>query len=217
MNYTLNELQQMADTLKIEYHTNIGITKLEERVTKAALEMGTSIEELYSSINKQPTKDNTIMVKPEETLDPIMEKEIERLKNLTFNNNQKTNSAITSKRNEAKSLKEANRLIRVLIIPNNKNKTSYQSDIFTVSNASMSITKCVPFNVPTHIPMMMYNMLKEKKCQVYHKKKSPNMFNVENTIVKLIDEFNITVLPPLTTDEFLAIQQKQLAEGMGND
>lgn len=105
--------------------------------------------------------------------------------------------------------KNAMKLVRVKIACNNPNKTNYTCEIFTVKNSQIEIKKCVPFNVKTHIPQIMYNMLKDKECTIFVTKRVDGR---PVTKTKLIKEYNIEVLPPITTEELEAIKQKQLAE-----
>lgn len=114
-----------------------------------------------------------------------------------------------SKEKEKIANKNAMKLIRVRISCNNPNKRNYECEIFTVQNAELQVKKCVPFNVPTHIPMILYNAIDEKKCTIFIKDRNSK---IGNSKVKLIKEYNIEVLPPLTNEELEAIKQKQLAE-----
>ena len=225
MEYTLQQLKEIASKLNLDYHSNIGIVKLTEKIEEAALEMGTTIEEVASTLSVNVEVDISAIedslvasteqpvsepVKPTSTKDiakEAMADEIERLKNLTFAN--ATTSKI--KRSESVQIRDAKKLVRVIINCNNKNKAGYTGDIFSAHNAHVSETKFVPFGVSTHITQIMFNTLKEKKCQQFKKVRLPN--GQEITKPYTIDEFNIEILPPLTKEELEAIKKKQLAEG----
>ena len=116
---------------------------------------------------------------------------------------------------EGVQIRDAKKLVRVIINCNNKNKAGYTGDIFSAHNAYVSETKFIPFGTPTHITQIMFNTLKEKKCQQFKKVKLPN--GQEITRPYVIDEFNIEILPPLTKDELEAIKKKQLAEGFNGE
>ena len=109
-------------------------------------------------------------------------------------------------------LKHATKLVRCIITCNNTVKASLPGEIFSVRNSLIpEQKKFISFNTPTHVPQMMLNMIKEKKYQHFTKKRLPNgQFTTE---AKLLPEYNVQELPPLTEDEYMAIRQKQLAEG----
>ena len=134
--------------------------------------------------------------------------EIEKLKGMTFEEADKRHIE-----SEEKTVwKKAMKLVRVQISCNNPNKTSYQGEIFSARNKFIpEVKKFVPFNVPTHVPQILLNMIKEKKLQTFVTEKLPNGMQTKRS--KLVPEYSITVLSPLTPEEFNAIRQKQLAEG----
>jgi hypothetical protein len=104
------------------------------------------------------------------------------------------------------------KLVRCTITCNNKNKTNYVGEIFSVRNAVLpEVKKMVPFGVITHIPSILLNVIKEKKYQMFKVKKLPNGITTKESY--LIPEYNIQVHPPITSEELEAIKQKQLAEG----
>lgn len=130
------------------------------------------------------------------------------LSKVTFADLEKESNAT----NTSNALKEAMKLVRCTISCNNPNKASYTGDIFCVQNAKLpEVKKFVPFNVPTHVPSILLNMIREKQCQKFVSKRLPN--GQQATESKLVPEYNIQILPPLTKEELEAIKQKQLAEG----
>lgn len=120
-----------------------------------------------------------------------------------------------SEENKLKHSKNALKLVRCIVSCNNKNKTSYSGEIFSARNAVIDeVKKFIPFNVPTHVPTILLNMIKEKQLQMFKKEKLANGTVVTRSY--LTPEYNIQELPPLTPAEFEAIKQKQLAEGRNN-
>lgn len=116
-----------------------------------------------------------------------------------------------TKRDSEIRQRNAMKLIRVMISPNDDNKTSYDGEIFCVRNKVFEgVKKFVPFHKPTHIPMILYNMIKNKKCQKY--KRERNSLGSVTVTRFQIPAYNIQVLPPLTSAEFNAIRERQLAE-----
>jgi hypothetical protein len=141
----------------------------------------------------------------------IKDDAIEKLANMSFADME----AKKKLDDKAKNSKEALKLVRCQISCNNKNKTSYSGEIFSARNAVIDeVKKFIPFNVPTHVPQILLNMIKEKQVQMFKKEKLANGAVVTRSY--LAPEYNIQILPPLTPAEFEAIKQKQLAEGRGN-
>ena len=112
---------------------------------------------------------------------------------------------------ENTAFRRAMKLVRVRISCNDTNKRNYKGEIFTVQNSVIPyVKKFVPFNAPTHIPQIMYDMIKERQLQIFYEEKSPSGRKVKKS--RLIPEYNIELLAPLTAKELNAIKQKQLAE-----
>jgi len=211
---TLDQLKNIAVKLNYQHHHNIGAEKLKEGLTKHAEEVGTTIDAVAIDLGYLNTPTSNVNNTPDNTtLDSTKTADndndlIERLRNMTFTSAE----AVAAQKSESEATKEANRLIRVSITCNNKNKASYQGEIFTVRNAKThEIKKMIPFNVPVHVPLMMLNMIKEKQYQVFHKTKDRNGNIITNT--RLVPEYNVQELGPIPIEEFNAIKQKQLAEG----
>ena len=236
MELTLEQLKAIADKLDFKPHHNISAVKLSEQLTAHAEEYGTTLEEVSLSlgyITKEPSlesseiNDNgksdtnpTSISDLEKSLlpegaepkhivtSPVLDLEVERLKKLSFEQVETAQSTSC----ERVRTKEAMRLVRVQISCNNKAKAAYPGEIFSVRNAMIpEVKKFVQFNAPTHIPRILLNMLKERKCQVY--KKIKDKYGNETSQAYLIPEYNIQELPPLSKGELEAIKKKQIAEG----
>lgn len=176
----LTELKKRADLLGIEYHPKISVDKLRARI-KAQLS-----DEAYVDV---PDDDEVIAAtsaKRELKFKPETQAEIaERLR------------------------KEAQRLVRVRITCMNPNKKDWDGEIFTVSNSVVgTLRKYVPFNAEDgwHIPSMMLDFLRDKQfVQHYVEKKNGQEINRH----KLVKEFAIEVLEPLTEEELKELAQRQ--------
>jgi hypothetical protein len=108
--------------------------------------------------------------------------------------------------------KEANKLVRVRVANMNPTKKSYPGEIYTVANSVVgTIRKYVPFNNEEgyHVPQMMLNMMQEKECQIWVKKKQPN--GIEVTRPKLIKELNVEIMPALSLIELQELAATQAA------
>lgn len=176
----LTELKKRADLLGIEYHPKISVDKLRARI-KAQLS-----DEAYVDV---PDDDEVIAAtsaKRELKFKPETQAEIaERLR------------------------KEAQRLVRVRITCMNPNKKDWDGEIFTVSNSVVgTLRKYIPFNAEDgwHIPAMMLDFLRDKQfVQHYVEKKNGQEINRH----KLVKEFAIEVLEPLTEEELKELAQRQ--------
>lgn len=122
---------------------------------------------------------------------------------------------VKQKKDAEERNKDAMRLVRCKITCNNKNKDKYTGEIFCVRNKNIEVKKFIPFNIITHVPVILLNMIKEKKYQKFKEEKLPN--GIKTVKPYLIDEYNVIELSPITSEEFNAIKQKQLAEGSANE
>ena len=105
---------------------------------------------------------------------------------------------------------EATELIRIRVTCMNPQKKDWDGEIFTTGNAIVgTIKKYVPFNADEgwHVPRMIYQQMLERQCQIFYTITNRN--NVKTRAGKLIREFNIEVLPPLTVEELKEIAQRQ--------
>lgn len=107
--------------------------------------------------------------------------------------------------------REANTLIRVRVTCMNPNKKEWDGEVFTVGNSVVgTFSKFVPFNSAEdgwHIPTIIYQTMVERKCQIFTSTKD-SRGNVTRQ-GKLIKEFSIEVLPPLTREELQDLAQRQ--------
>lgn len=117
---------------------------------------------------------------------------------------------MTEQQRRAHKRKEANRLVRIQITCMNPNKKAYEGEIFTVSNALVgTFKKYVPFNVPWHVPHIIYKQIVNRKCQIFD---TPTNGPVTS---RLIPEFAVQVLPPLTEKELEELARRQsMARGV---
>ena len=111
---------------------------------------------------------------------------------------------------------EAQKLIRVIVRPNNPLKRDHTGDIFTVGNKKLNngraIKKYIPYNNEEgwHIPNILYEHLMAAECQIFKKvsRNGQEMMEPQN-----IKAYNIEVLPPLTDEEIEKLRVKQKATG----
>jgi len=222
---TITDLKEIASELGLGHFANIGMETLRGKIRdwcqeheipeddprlRGCLQMPSDGSRIDSKAQEEggmvdsSSKAETRAVSSEKGFS----EKIEKLRNLTFEEADKRHME-----SEEKSVwKKAMKLVRVQISCNNPNKTSYQGEIFSARNKFIpEVKKFVPFNVPTHVPQILLNMIKEKQLQTFVTEKLPNGMQTKRS--KLVPEYSITVLSPLTSEEFNAIRQKQLAEG----
>lgn len=222
---TITELKEIALEIGLGHFANIGIETLRSKIADYCDAQGIPQDDprLRGCLDMPENGARMAQISPEteETGDSSSEgkterkipekgfsEKIEKLKHLTFEEADKKH--IESE--EKNVLKRAMKLVRCQIACNNPNKTSYQGEIFSARNKFIpEVKKFIPFNVPTHVPTILLNMIKEKKLQTFVTEKLPNGMQTKRS--KLVPEYSIQILPPLTPEEFNAIRQKQLAEG----
>lgn len=106
--------------------------------------------------------------------------------------------------------KSASALVRVVVTCMNPNSKSKEGDYFTVSNSVVgTLKKYVPFNNDEgwHVPRIIVNSIQERECAIRYTVKNQAGNPVPKT--KMIKEFNVVILEPLTQAELTALAQKQ--------
>jgi len=222
---TITEFKEIALEIGLGHFANIGLETLRTKIAdycdaqgipqddprlRGCLDMPSDAPRINSKAQEEGTPYDLSSEEKEGPVSPQkgFSEEIEKLKHLTFEEADKKHMET-----EEKAVwKKAMRLVRCQISCNNPNKTSYQGEIFSARNKFIpEVKKFIPFNVPTHVPTILLNMIREKKLQTFVTEKLPNGMQTKRS--KLVPEYNIQVLAPLTPEEFNAIRQKQLAEG----
>ena len=176
----LDVLKARAKQLGIKHHPMIGLDKLKIKVNAA-----------MSDTPPPPPETLTPQYIPRETAAPVKMPE-------------------TKIQLHTRLRKEAEALQRVVVTCLNPNKKEWEGEIFTVGNSAVgSIKKYVPFNNDEgwHVPTMIVNMIKERKCQIFVNGK--NSKGQKGKQPKSINEFAITYLDPLTKVELKELATKQ--------
>lgn len=112
----------------------------------------------------------------------------------------------------ARLKREAQKLIRCRIHCNDPAKKDWPGEVISVSNSVVgTIKKYIPYNQdePYHVPQIILNAMRDKKCQVFVKKKDKHNNSITET--KLISAYTVDILTPLTEEELKALGQAQLA------
>ena len=111
--------------------------------------------------------------------------------------------------------KEAMKLVRIVVTPNDPLMSSYPGLIFTVGasglNGGKMIKKYVPFNNEEgwHVPQIILNQIEHAEMQKFKTVTTPNGEKVlEPYITK---KFNVRILDPLTKEELERLAAAQAA------
>ena len=111
--------------------------------------------------------------------------------------------------------REGLKLVRVRITCMNPTKKEWEGEIFTVSNNAVgTVKRYVPYNVEDgwHVEQILLNQLRERQCQIFVTDKDSRGNKIRKG--KLIREFAIEVLDPLTEEELRDLAQRQaMAKG----
>ena len=150
-----------------------------------------SLEKLREKVNAAVTSDGAA-TSEEEAKDPAEPKQ----------------ETIGEKRKRLKT--EALKLVRIRLTCLNPAKKEWEGEIITVGNSLIgSVKKFVPFNADDgwHVPHVIYQQLKERQCQIFQTATDARGNKVRKG--KLIKEFAIEVLPPLTKEELEELARRQ--------
>jgi hypothetical protein len=107
----------------------------------------------------------------------------------------------------------AGKLIRVRVTCMDPAKKDWDGEIVSVGSAKIgTFKKFVKFNTEDgwHIPYIIYEVLKERKCSVFYTFLDQNGAKIRKS--KLVNAFNIEVMPALTKEELKALAVKQAME-----
>ena len=173
------DLEAQATTLGINFHPNISDEKLLERVKEAKADDGKGDENKTASA---PAGDP---------------------KTPAANDGEETQNQF-----RVRKQREAAELVRVQVTCMNPNKREWDGEVFTVGNRVIgTFKKYVPFDVEWHVPRAIFNVLKDRECQIFVSKKDER--GRQKREGKLIKEFNVVELPKLTEEELKDLAQRQ--------
>lgn len=124
-----------------------------------------------------------------------------------------------SRKDVAKIRDEATKLIRCRVHCLNPAKQTWTGEVFTAGNEVVgTVSRYVPFDTGAdgwHIEAIIVELLKTRRYQQFGK---PGLSEVKSDVVdvnknRLVPEFSIEILPPLTEDELKELQARQAALG----
>ena len=213
------QLLKEADELGLKFAKNITTDKLRNGVEQAK-ELNVAEEAIEDAGGvpvkdpKPPTEDE-IRSQLEIEFKEKLETEKRKLTaNMELNMARVSEGAATNKvtvgQAKLKARRDALKLVRVNVTTRDPLKTSWEGEIFTVSNDVIGdVKKYVMFNTDNgyHVQQIIVNMLKNKKCTIFKRKKGRDGKYVNEG--HQVSAFNIEVLPPLTQEELDELAREQ--------
>lgn len=181
------DLEHKATQLGIEFRSNISDEKLRERVN-AALEDAKGAEDGEGE-NGNEGGAPAAATAPE------------------------PDGKETDAQRRVRKQKEASELVRVQVTCMNPNKREYDGEVLSAGNRVVGThKKYIPFDTPWHVPRMIYNVLRDRECQVFVTTRDER--GRQKREGRLIKEYNVTELDPLTKTELKELAQRQaMAQG----
>jgi hypothetical protein len=116
----------------------------------------------------------------------------------------------TVSQRRARKRREANELIRIRLTCMNPAKKEWEGEIIAVGNSTVgTFKKYIPFNADDgwHVPRIIYEQLIQRQCQIFTSTQDSRGNAIRKG--KLIKEFAIEILPPLTPEELEELARKQ--------
>lgn len=181
----LATLKQRADIMGIKYHPNI---KLESLKTKVSAKLNGEVDEYTDEEIESAVASEEAMT--ESTFTPMEKPTFAQLK--------------------AKRKQDALRLVRIRVACMNPVKANMKGEIFCVGNAELGmLKKYIPFNAEQgwHVPNIILQEIRDKKFVSHFDTKVGNKVI---TKTKLIPEYSIEILDPLTAEELKELANRQL-------
>lgn len=224
----LDKLKAYATSKGIEFHPNIGLDKLKERieaaepvpVEEAIVEESKEVEEVPSPtvLAAQASQVPTVSAEALAQARALIEAET-TTRAATVETPAVVNPADETKDQRRYRLrKEATALVRVNVMNMNPFRKEWEGEWYTVGNGVIgTIKRYVPFGVDWHVEQALLNVMQERLCVVYGTKKDKET-GQNVTIQRQIKELQIAILPPLTEKEIKALgQRQQMAAGTQAD
>lgn len=187
----LELLKERADLMGITYHPNIGVEKLKAK-----------INERQNSVDKNSEYG-------QEEVDTINDAEaVQKASKVP------AKAVPTPQQDAAMRRKKALKLVRIRVSCMNSLKGNMEGEIFSCGNAEIGmVKKFVPFNAEDgwHVPQIIVDFIKNKKFMTHYGVKVGNKKIKKN---RLVSEYSVEILPPLTSQELDELKQRQaMAQG----
>lgn len=190
----LQEVRTKADSLGIKYHHRSGATKIQILIDQ-------HLVKAYNTPNEAPIQDPVAPVivhkLPVQQVVPMTQEHFNRQR-------------------AADARRTVGKLVRFRCQNMNPNKKDWPGEILSAGSAKLgTFKKFIPFDgEPYHVPLIIFNVMKDKMCSIFSNSKNARGHNVRTS--RLIHEYSIEELPPLTQKELKELKgQQALAAGQG--
>lgn len=185
MTTRLEELRAQAEELGVKYHHMAGEAKIQAAID-AHIEKATkteAVEGFDHPVNPRHVNEDGLIV-------PMTSEEFRK-------------DTLSDRK------KILNRLVRCRITCMNPAKKAWEGEIISVGSAKNgTFKKFIPFDGREyHIPNVIYEELKSRQYTVFHTVRNERGQEVKKG--RLVNEFSIDVLPPLTPKELEKLRKEQ--------
>ncbi len=109
-------------------------------------------------------------------------------------------------------IKDARKLVRVRVMNMNPNKKDWKGEVFTVANAVVgTIRRFVPYDVEWHCEDFILQQIKARKMSRFYTVMNDKGMKIRK--YRLVPEFSVEELIPLTSAELKALADDQKKRG----
>lgn len=210
----LDKLKETATEMGIEFHPNIGVDKLKERIDAAFGGVTQTVVE-EEPVNEIPAPSQLAGTSNEGVItQEMLNRAVEDAKAGVRAEHVAAAAAVpsapeTESQRRYRLKKEATQLVRVHVLNMNPFRKDWESDTYCVGNRSIgTIKRVVPFNTDWHVERALLNVMQERTCTIYTSRKNP-VTGQEDKTQRIIKELQIAILPPLTDKELRDLAQQQ--------
>ena len=188
----LTALKNRADMIGLSYHPKIGLEKLKAKVNAQLAKTAKQVQEEKKA---EPVLDQNAPASVQTNLyaspdTPVKKRETVAMRKIRLR-------------------KQASRLIRFRLTCMNPAKKDWPGETFTASNCTIGTFKRhIPFNADAwHCEQIILNMMQEREYLSFYSVKDKKGREMKRH--KMVKEFAIEVLPPLTQKEIDLIAASQ--------
>lgn len=213
----LTAMKAKADLMGLSYHPNIGLDTLRDRVNAALAgepakqEQAPVVEPVVTPVAPAAP----VQAYQAASLAPVAEVPVKRyVSPKAFADEESLaveGESIAEKRMRLK--RHALALVRIRVTNMNPLKKEWEGEIIAAGNGLVgTVKKYVPFAAEDgwHVPRILYNVLRDRMCQVFYTVTDP-VSKQKVRKGRLIKEFAIDVLEPLTPEELAELAARQAA------
>lgn len=179
----LTALKRRADLMNMRYHPNISAEKLAAKIERKLAGDATPDDDEVTVVVDAPQK-------------PVLTKM------------QRHNRLLAERK------KAANKLVRIRVNCMNPTKSEWPGEFISAGSSKLgTFKKYIPFNQEEgyHVPYIIFQELKNRKCSSFYSVKGPRGNKIRKS--RLINEFAVEVLPPLTQRELKELATQQAMAG----